>query len=102
MSLACRSLNVYGLLFRQIRAYELSAITLCFPLQHFFSLSGQFCTYAVEHPGENELKPLRRLSGSLCCIERQARGGCQLPHTQLCLSLPGHGTVSGLDGTQIR
>lgn len=36
MSLACRSLNDFGLLFSQTRAYEQIAITLDFPLQHFF------------------------------------------------------------------
>lgn len=51
------SLNVFGLLFSQIQAYELSAITLYFPLQHvFFSLWTvlYISTHsAVEHPGQN-------------------------------------------------
>lgn len=36
MSLACRSLNDFGLLFSQMRAHEQSAITLYSALQHFF------------------------------------------------------------------
>ena len=87
-----------GLLSGQVRAYELSAITLfTFPRRIFFvfSPSIQRVLYisthsAVEHRGGKELKPLHCLPDSLCGTERQARGGCQPPHTQLCLSLLGH------------
>lgn len=69
MPLACRSLKVFSLLFGQIRAYELSAITLHFPLQRFFSLSGQFRTYQLilqwSIPGRASSDLLCCLSGSL-------------------------------------
>ena len=74
-------------------------------LSFFFSLRTVLyisALSAVEHPEGNKLKTLCAVSQTHPVVQRQTRDGCQLPHTQLCLSLPGHGAVSGLDGTQIR